>query len=468
MTISSSLNAGVAGLQANATRLASVSDNIANSSTYGYKRVVTDFNSLVLSEGTTTYTAGGVRASSQRLVSEDGALVSTTNSTDLAVRGRGFLPVTTKTSFSADASDPEMMLTTTGSFRLDAEGLLTTESGLLLMGWPARQDGTIPNYPRDTNDGLRPVQFALNLSGDPTTKVDMSLNLPATATAAGSDGEAQVLSIEYFDNLGTSKSISMNFTPTVPAAGTSNEWTVVLRDSAQDGAVVGEYIITFDDSRASGGTIGNVSTVSGGPYDPATGQLIVSAASGPIEFNIGGIGSSFGLSQLSDSFAPIALTKDGSPVGNMAGIEVDENGYVNAIYDNGLRNTIYQIPLVDLPNAEGLISLDSQTYRTSPKSGAYFLWDARDGPTGDIKSYSREESTTDVATELTTMIRTQRAYSSNAKVIQTVELSFAELMSLPVEMAFCVLVRSLLMERRVCSATIAPLLVLMLDMNMFL
>ena len=421
MTISSSLNAGVAGLQANATRLAAVSDNIANSSTYGYKRVVTDFNSLVLSEGSSSYTAGGVRASSQRLISEDGALVSTSNSTDLAVRGRGFLPVTTATEFNANSETPEMMLTTTGSFRLDADGFLKTESGLLLMGWPANPDGSIPIYPRDTDDGLRPVQFALNLNGDPTTRVDMSLNLPATATAAGGSGEPQILSIEYFDNLGTSKSISMEFTPNVPATGTTNEWNVKLRDSAQNDLVVGEYTILFDDSRALGGTIASVTTLVGNAYDPVSGNLIVDAASGPIEFNIGAIGSAFGLSQLSDSFAPIALTKDGSPIGNMAGVEVDENGYVNAIYDNGLRNTIYQIPLIDMPNPEGLVSLDAQTYLPSTKSGAYFLWDSGEGPTGDIKSYSREESTTDVATELTTMIRTQRAYSSNAKVIQTVD-----------------------------------------------
>jgi flagellar hook protein FlgE len=450
MTISSSLNAGVAGLQANAMRLAGISDNIANSSTYGYKRVVTDFNSMVLKgETNSRYTAGGVRTTSQRLISESGALISTANSTDLAVRGRGFLPVTTKSAFEADQTNTEMMLSTTGSFRVDAEGLLTSDSGLLLLGWPANQDGTIPNFPRDTNDGLRPVQFALNLTGDPTTKIDMSLNLPATATAAGSDADSQVLSIEYFDNLGTSKSIAMKFTPTVPSAGMSNEWTVILMDSAQDEAVIGEYLITFDDSRAAGGTIASVTTVTGGAYDPVSGEMIVNVESGPIEFNIGAVNSSFGLSQLSDSFAPIALSKDGSPVGNMAGVEIDPNGYVNAIYDNGLRKTIYQIPLVDLPNAEGLISVDSQTYQISPKSGAYFLWDSGDGPTGDIKGYAREESTTDVATELTTMIRTQRAYSSNAKVIQTVELSLAELISLPVEMALWVAERSLLMERSV-------------------
>lgn len=42
-------------------------------------------------------------------------------------------------------------------------------------------------------------------------------------------------------------------------------------------------------------------------------------------------------------------------------------------------------------------------------------------PTGDIVSYAREESATDVAGELTQLIQTQRAYSSNAKVIQTVD-----------------------------------------------
>jgi len=47
MTISSSLSAGVAGLNANATRLATISDNIANSNTYGYKRATTEFESFV-------------------------------------------------------------------------------------------------------------------------------------------------------------------------------------------------------------------------------------------------------------------------------------------------------------------------------------------------------------------------------------------------------------------------------------
>jgi len=468
MTISSSLNAGVAGLRSNATRLASISDNIANASTFGYKRVVTDFNSLVLSSGSRTYTAGGVSATTQRLISEGGSLVSTSNSTDLAVRGRGMLPVANRAEFLSGSGQPQMMLTTTGSFRIDADGLLANEAGQLLMGWPAAQDGTVPSYPRDTSDGLEPIQFALNLSGDPTTSIDMSLNLPATATIAGADGDAQDLSIEYYDNLGTSQSISMSFTPTVPAAGSSNEWTIVLRDSASNDAVIGEYVVTFDDGRASGGTIASVSTVSGGGYDPVSGEMVVDVASGPIAFNIGSIGDTYGISQLSDSFAPISIDKDGSPIGNMISVEIDENGFVQSVYDSGVTRTIYQVPLVDMSNPEGLIPMDGQTYRSSPDSGAFFLWDAGDGPTGDIKSYAREESATDVATELTSMIQTQRAYSTNAKVIQTVELSLAEEMSLPVAMAFWVWPRSELIDFRVCRATMAELLVLMLDISIFL
>ena len=68
-----------------------------------------------------------------------------------------------------------------------------------------------------------------------------------------------------------------------------------------------------------------------------------------------------------------------------------------------------------------VFSLNNQTYQVSPSSGSFFLWDAGDGPTGTVVGYAREGSTTDVAAELTDLIQTQRAYSSNAKVIQTVD-----------------------------------------------
>ena len=422
MTISSSLNAGVAGLQANATRLASISDNIANSSTYGYKRVQTDFHSMVISSHGGTYSAGGVRATTQRLIDQRGPLVSTNNATDLAVRGRGFLPVAQGSDVNVGNGDSQMLLTSTGSFRTDSDGYLRSTSGLVLLGWPAQADGTIPTYPRDTADGLEPVQINVNqFSGEPTTSMSLGVNLPATATNAGATGDTQELSVEYYDNLGISESINISFAPTVPGTGSSNEWTMTMTDSVNPGTVIGEYTLTFADSRTAGGTLASVATLSGGAYDVATGQLIVNVAGGPIEIDIGVIGETDGLTQLSDSFAPVSISKDGSPVGNMTSVEVDANGYVHAYFDTGITRTVYQIPLVDLPNPNGMVALDHQTYQPSVDSGTFFLWDASDGPTGDIVSFALEESSTDVAGELTSMIQTQRAYSSNAKVIQTVD-----------------------------------------------
>jgi flagellar hook protein FlgE len=424
MTISSSMNAGVSGLTANASQLASISDNIANSSTYGYKRVETDFNSMVNGSPGGAYSAGGTIASTTRLVDQRGALISTSNPTDLAVNGRGMLPVTTQTEVANGTE--QMMLTTTASFRPDAEGYLTTESGLVLMGWPALPDGSIPDYPRDTSAGLEPVQINLNqISGQPTTEIALALNLPAEETSTTADAIPQQLSVEYFDNIGTPQSLQIDFVPTTGSTGLSNEWTMTITDSAS-GTAVGEYVMTFDDSRDSGGNLASVTTVSGGAYDPLTGSVIINVEGGPIEVGIGALGSSQGITQFSGQFTPISVSKDGSPVGNVTSVEVDASGYVYALFDTGISQVFYQIPLVDMPNVNGMTALDNQTYLPSPDAGTFFLWEAGEGPTGSIVAYAREESTTDVATELTSMIRTQRAYSSNAKVIQTVDEMWQE------------------------------------------
>jgi len=423
MTISSSLNAGVAGLSANASRLATISDNIANSGTFGYKRAVTDFHSMVINGSRGSYSAGGVRATTNRLIDERGSITSTSNVSDLAVRGRGMMPVTTESAIGVGNVGSEFLLTTTGSFRPDKDGYLRSESGLVLMGWPATPDGTIPGYPRDTATGLEPIRINANqAAGEATTYVDLGINLPATSSQFGSEGFAESLTIAYFDNLGTSEELTVEFTPTVPAAaGSSNEWTMTVRDRASAGAVVGEYILQFDSTRGSGGTLQSVTAVTGGGHDNVTGRVDVTVAGGPLGIGIGQLGQQGGLTQLSDTFAPVSVQKDGNPVGNMTSIDIDANGFVRASFDTGINRVIYQIPLVDVTNFNGLEALDSQTYQVGPNSGSYFLWDAGDGPTGDLLSYALEESATDVAGELTSLIQTQRAYSSNAKVIQTVD-----------------------------------------------
>jgi flagellar hook protein FlgE len=169
-------------------------------------------------------------------------------------------------------------MTTTGSFRTDSEGYLRTSTGVTLLGWPANADGTIPSFPRDTGAGLEPVQVNVNqFTSEPTTRISLGVNLPGTDTNPGAGGAARTLSVEYFDNLGTSQSINVSFTPTVPGAPpASNTWTMTMTDSASGGATIGEYTVVFDASRAAGGTISTVTQAPGAPggaYDPVSGVL---------------------------------------------------------------------------------------------------------------------------------------------------------------------------------------------------
>ena len=426
MTISSSLAAGVAGLAANANALSATADNIANASTTGYKRSAVEFHSMVVGSGDSRYVAGGVRTSSIKLIDERGPLISSSNATDLAVRGGGFLPVTSYASLMGGASTLPLAMMTTGSFRPDADGYLVATGGQVLMGWPADSEGRIPTFPRDTGQGLEPIRIgAAGNLGEPTDRVGLSLNLPATATEAGSTGDSEVLSVEYYDNLGKPQTLQVTFTPTVPATGASNEWTMTITDDAQGGTAIGEYTLTFNATRTDGGTLLSVVN-SGGvagstAYDPATGLLQMQLSGGPITLDVGVAGSATGMTQLSDTFAPNEISKNGFPAGNLTSVEVDVNGMVYAYYENGRSQVIYQVPLIDVPNPNGLNQLDSETYTTTIDSGSLFMWNAGDGPVGEVVGFAQEGSTTDIAGELTSLIQTQRAYSSNAKVIQTVD-----------------------------------------------
>ena len=423
MTISSSLNAGVSGLNANAGRLATISDNIANASTFGYKRAETDFAAMVVGEGGGVFSAGGVTSATRRTVDAKGALISSARSLDVAVNGSGMLPVAPVSSFSGGAQ-PEFRLMPTGSFDPDPTGLLRTSSDFALLGWPVGADGTVADRPRDSAAGLEPVSIGnVQFSARPTTSMALGVNLPASATLAGAPGDPYVLPVEYFDNLGMSERLTARFVPDVPAAGASNTWTLTFEDSATDAALnpVAEFTLVFDDTTGSGGSLLSVTPVFGGTYDVATGAVTVTVARGDVDITVGPNGFGSKLSQLDAAFAPVRVTKNGAAAGILTGLEFDDAGMLQAIYDTGFRRPIWQVPIVSVPNANGLKVQDGPTFSITGASGSFYLWNSGEGPAGVLTGFAMEESTTDIAGELTALIRTQRAYSSNAKVIQTVD-----------------------------------------------
>ena len=425
MTMSSSLNAGVMGLSVNATKLAAISDNVANSGTIGYKRASADFLSMVISDNPQAYTAGGVRVEASRLVSEQGALFSTGSSTDIALSGPGFLPVTQDIDIGAQVGERPLLLTSTGSFRPNEDGFLVTPGGLALMGWPAEADGTVGAVSRRSAEDLEPVNVnTAELAAEPTTQINLGVNLPASATEAGLTPEVYELPIDAFDNLGRNQTVRGVFTPVIPATGFSNAWTMEIFDDSQTpSASLGTLDITFNDTNPNGGTIATVAANAPATYDPVTGDVSLTwlDAGNALNINIGVANEAGGLTQFSTDFTPVSVVRNGAPAGAFSRVEVDETGRMEAIYETGFRRFIYQVPVADVPNPNGLDAADNASFRISQDSGDLFLWDAGDGPVGGMIGFALAESTTDLGTELTDLIETQRAYSSNANIIRTVD-----------------------------------------------
>ncbi|GLQ24343.1 flagellar hook protein FlgE [Algimonas ampicilliniresistens] len=412
MTITSSLNAGVMGLNVNATRLAAISNNIANSATYGYKRADVNFTSLVVNQSASVYSAGGVQAQAIRNVSDAGSLISTGRATDIAVNGGGMIPVTNVSGLTQPGAERDFMMVPTGAFKPDAEGYLRTESGLYLLGWEMDANGDPVTGSRSSTTGLVPVNTtAGQFAAEVTNRINLSLNLPGDLSLAPV-GETFDLPIEYFDQLGLPQTLNANFTRN------AGDWSVVINDRSTGAPV---QVAAFDVQFNANGTLDTITPGAGAAYNTTSGNVSLTLPSGPIEMFVGTSGTSGGLSQIGSGFQTQNVSANGSPAGELQSVEFAPDGSLEAIYNTGARRVIFQIPVAAVSNADGLTARGNQAYSVSRESGDVYLWDAGDGPSGELVGYSLMESNTDIAAELTSLIETQRAYSSNAKIVQTVD-----------------------------------------------
>lgn len=446
MSLSASLNAGVQGLAVNSTRLSAISDNIVNANTNGYKRTTTEFSNIVIDgANTASYTAGGVKSYIKRDITAVGTLESTNNATDIAVSGTGFIPISpTIDPAEFDSRTDAVHLTTTGSFEEDAKGFLKNSSGGYLLGWALNPDGTTVNSQPSRNSftNLEPVNARLVLyNAVETSQIKLSGPIPASATNEDADPDLQIIhNEEYFDTIGNTNTLQYVFEPIIGVGGPSNTWTLNIYDSATaaNSGLVGSFSIVFNGATdADSGTIQSVTQIDtdtdGTPdapatYDDTTGEITLSTASTDITTFIGIPGSNTGLTQTGSlAKANIRLDfKDGSGYGEYKGVRVDEGGVVRAYFTNDQSRPIYQLPVITVANPNAMEPMGNQSYSVTPDSGSITLADSGKNLSGKIAGYALVKSAVDVAQELTHLIETQRAYSSNAKIIQTVDEMFQE------------------------------------------
>jgi flagellar hook protein FlgE len=398
------LNTSVSGMLADSNWLSSISQNVANSNTTGYKNVETDFSSLVDQIANGDQDFGGVATSQVSLNSLQGSVVSTATTTNLAVQGSGFFVV-------SDASG-QLYLTRNGSFTPDASGNLVNSAGYYLMGANV-QNGVSP-LSANSLTGLTMVNVAnAGQTATATTSGSLIANLPSTATpVAAADLPSantanstytEATSLVMYDNLGGAHTINLYFTNTG-----SNTWEVDAFDAS--------------DASAGGGF-----PYSSGPlatqtltFNPTTGAL---TSGSPLSIAVpNGQTMSLDLSnmtQLAAAFNVTAATANGNAPSGISGVSIAANGSLSFNYANGTSAAAYDIPLANVVSPDNLASVNGEAFLPTSSSGPVYLGTAGGAGFGSIESSSLESSTVDLATELTEMIQAQSAYEANSKVFQT-------------------------------------------------
>ena len=419
----SAMSTAVSGMAAQSTNLGAISNNLANASTVGYKQEVTDFESLVDNGGASGATIlDGVRTINTMDIASAGQLQSTGVGTDMAINGQGFMIVNT----SADGSGSEL-LTRAGSFRQDANGDLVNAAGYYLQGQAVPLNGAGVPSAAASMSALTTVNVAnLTSAGSPTTTMTFMANLPASETAYSTTTPAASTStMTYYDALGAAQSLQFQFTPTMAASGSAatNTWTMNIYDSASTTPTtpVGSATMVFNGTGTNAGTLSSVTPIGGaGVYDGVAGTFSITTASGTtIPIDIGALNSAKGMSQFTGSYQTTQTAQDGSGFGTLQGISIGATGLVTASFSNGATHAIYQIDLATVPNPDGLLPVNGDAFSLSGTSGAARLAIPGEGNAGTVNAGSLEGSNVDMTTQLTDMIATQRAYSSDAMVVQT-------------------------------------------------
>ena len=415
MSIYGAMFAGVSGLAAQSNALGMISDNIANVNTVGYKGTSARFSTLVTQAATqTTHTPGGVMSTPYSYINRQGLLQGSSSATDLAVAGQGFFVVN-------EAASPgygdDYFFTRAGSFNPDQNGNLVNAAGYFLQGYDLRTNPT-PSPSASTFTGLQTVNIA-NLSGAAaaTTNISLGVNLPSTAAVTDSFS----VTAQVFDSLGNAHDMDITFTKTA-----TNTWSWAASDPTLDGGVTSS-------GTASGS--GNITFATDGTpsaFTPAAPSITLTsfttgAGNATITLDLGTVGATDGLTQFAGNFTISNIDQDGVRFGNYTGITIDEQGIVTALFDNGQREDIYQLPLGMFRNPNGLEEKTGNVYLESDRSGNFQLNLAGNGGAGDIAPGALESSTVDLAEEFTKMIITQRAYSANTKVITTADEMLDEL-----------------------------------------
>jgi flagellar hook protein FlgE len=413
----------LSGLRGAQTDLSTISNNIANVGSIGFKRSVAQFGDIM--PASTTTAGQGTRLQGIEQEFTQGGFETSARDLDLAISGSGFF--VTRDALTGGTT----YFSRNGSLSVDAQRYLKDSNGGYIQVLPVDADGHVTATGLASSQNL---QLPLT-SGTPrqTTLVTLAANLPSTAdkpSARAVYSAQQPYAFDrldpnsynysqqttVYDNSGEAQSATLYFvrTGSVAAGDAADTWDVHLfigndeASTSANSATPQPAQLTFD---ATGAITSPTSPV-------AFGSVFPSGASSPIALNV-----DFGTTtkQAAGAFSIASIDQDGIASSKLSDVSIGEDGLVTASFTDGTTQALGKLLLANFSNPGGLRQRGDGRWTVTGNSGPATVGEAGTDAFGRIQTGALERANVDITEELVSLIAAQRNFQANAKAIETAD-----------------------------------------------
>jgi flagellar hook protein FlgE len=382
-----SIYIGLSGLTAYSKGLQTISNNVTNLNTPGFKATSFNFADSFsyggLGSSFSRYVSGqqlgtGVRYGAESIDFRQGDLRQSSNDLDLAIQGSGLLVL---------RNGERTYYTRTGQFAVDKDGFIAdSASGHRLA--VLNESGQAVDVSVDANRTNAPLA---------TTKITFADNLSSTAENA-----VNVADIAVYDSRGTKHVWKVSFEKVGTTA--PGEWKVTITDAS--GATITDPLnpprLKF---------IGSI-------VDPANSTITIAttpAGADPLSvvLDFPSTVSSFSSGSLSTIRA---ATVDGHGLGTLTSVTVDDTGHLKLTYSNQKTELLGRVAIADVRDPPRLERVGAGLFRDKGGAGIRLLGSGEDG-IGTLVTRQIEASNVDLSQQFGDLILVQRGFQASSQVI---------------------------------------------------
>lgn len=380
-----SFNIALSGIQAINEQLNTLSNNIANAGTYGFKSSRANFASVYAGEQ-----ANGVQiASLTQNIGQNGSLATTGRSMDAAIQGRGF--------FTSRDAQGVISYSRVGIFSTNADGMLVDATGKTVQGYGPTVNGVMGALGDiEIPTGQIPAVATTRAAYTGNMSDDWPVKPAAGFDMADANSYSMVKQSVVYDSLGAQHTVSQYFIKTDP-----NTVTVRYSINGDPPTAAQTHALTFS----------NTGTLDAGQTGPAL--TFTPGGAAPLNFTFDYTGTT----KFAGEATSTTNRPNGYASGTFVGVELAEDGSIVAKYSNEQQQIVGTVALATFPDEGSLSSISDTSWVANIASGAPLYTTPGVGLGGKLSKGTLEGSNVDITSELVGLMTSQRNYQANSKVI---------------------------------------------------